>query len=178
MCQLPELIVDEMRQIFGDTLNPQVQKALKPRRLPCRKPKNDAVKASSSVHAFDVSVYYEDTDFTGVVYYANYLKFMERARSNLFGLEALVALKQSSGLFFVIYSAELQFKNGAVHGDTLEIRTTYSMESDFRVIFEQDIYRKGKAGKESELLVKGKAVLVCLNENGQLTRLPELVRTL
>ena len=58
------------------------------------------------------------------------------------------------------------------------MRTTYARESDFRVIFEQNIYRKGKADTESELLVKGKAVLVCLNNEGQLAKLPELVRML
>ena len=90
-------------------------------------------------------MYYEDTDFTGVVYYANYLKFMERARSQLFGFRNLARMKRDDGLSFVVHSANLDFKEGATHGDLLVVRTTYVSESDFRVVFHQSIYRKSAA---------------------------------
>ena len=118
-----------------------------------------------------VQVYYEDTDHSGVVYHANYLKYFERAREHLLGTDELVRLLRDDGVGFVVYKASLTYKKGAVFGDTLEIRTTIDKCSDYRLAFRQDAYREG------ELLVEGHIELVCVDRDGQLVALPTTVTT-
>jgi len=71
----------------------------KPKPRPKRRPKLKALKVIQP-HAHQIEVYYEDTDFTGVVYYANYLKFMERARSQLAGIRQLATSAAAKELGF------------------------------------------------------------------------------
>ena len=97
------------------------------------------------MYTHPITVYYEDTDFTGVVYHANYLKYFERAREHLLGVDDLVALYRDHGVGFVVYKAELTFKEGAVHGDRLEIRTAVRAESEYRLLFDQSVWRVGGA---------------------------------
>ncbi len=121
------------------------------------------------VHTHPITVYYEDTDFTGVVYHANYLKYFERAREHLLGVDALVALYRDQGVGFVVYRAELTFKEGARHGDRLAIRTEVQAASEYRLVFAQAAWRQ----PEDRLLVKGSVDLVCVDRDQRLVRLPE-----
>jgi acyl-CoA thioester hydrolase len=125
----------------------------------------------SHLYTHPITVYYEDTDFTGVVYHANYLKYFERAREHLLGVDELVRLFREEGAGFVVYKAELTFKEGAVHGDRLEIRTRVRAESDYRLIFDQAAWRVG--GKTP--LVEGLVHLVCVDGKRRLIRLPATV---
>lgn len=122
-------------------------------------------------HVHRVQVYYEDTDFSGVVYHANYLKYYERAREHLLGVDELVRLYRDTGIGFVVYKAEMTFREGAVFGDSLEIRTTVRAESDYRAVFDQQVWRAG--GKSA--LVEGVVQLVCVNRDKQLVPLPPTV---
>lgn len=121
---------------------------------------------------FPVQIYYEDTDHSGVVYHANYLKYMERAREHFLGVPELVKLYEG-GLGFVVYRCELSFKQGAVFGDALEVRSVASLTSEYRMVFKQDVFR-GDA-----LLVRGVVEMVCLDANKELVPVPEsaLART-
>ena len=73
----------------------------------------------SSPHVHSVQIYYEDTDHSGLVYHANYLRYFERAREHIFGVDELVRLYAEEGIGFVVYKAEVTFKAGAVFGDTV-----------------------------------------------------------
>ena len=89
-------------------------------------------------------------------------------------------MKKESGSSFVVHSARLDFKSGASHGDLLVVKSTYVIESAFRVIFTQSVLRRKKVGVEAEgagdeLLVKGKVVLVCVNEQSKLVALPAVI---
>lgn len=119
-------------------------------------------------HVHPVQIYYEDTDFSGVVYHANYLKYFERAREHLLGVDELVKLYRETGIGFVVYTCALTFKEGAVFGDTLEIRTTVKAESEYRLAFVQQVWRPGGRA----LLVDGLVQLVCVNKDKQLVALP------
>ena len=118
-----------------------------------------------------VQVYYEDTDHSGVVYHANYLKYFERAREHLLGISELVALFEEQGIGFVVYRADLTYKKGAQFGDTVRIETTIEQESPFRLIFHQI----AKLDSDDSLLVDGTIDLVCVDRNRKLIRLPEVV---
>jgi acyl-CoA thioester hydrolase len=124
---------------------------------------------SAFPHVFPVQIYYEDTDHSGLVYHANYLKYFERAREHVLGVDELVRLLHEEGIGFVVYKCELTFKQGAVFGDSLEIRSTPRMESGFRVIFQQDVYRRG------ELLVQGLVHMVCVDAAKKLVPIPRSV---
>lgn len=120
-------------------------------------------------HVFPVRIYYEDTDHSGLVYHANYLKYFERAREHVLGVDELVRLLHEEGIGFVVYKCEMTFKQGAVFGDALEIRSTPRLESSFRVVFQQDVYRKG------ELLVQGIVHMVCVDAQKKLVPIPASV---
>ena len=122
-------------------------------------------------HSHKVQVYYEDTDLSGVVYHANYLKYFERAREHLLGIDELVRLFREDGIGFVVYNAELAFREGAVHGDTLDIRTHVEIGSEYRAIFHQEVWREGAA----QALVKGRVELACVNRENRLVPLPRSV---
>jgi len=124
------------------------------------------------VHStFNVQVYYEDTDHSGVVYHANYLKYFERAREHLLGVEHLVQLYKEEGIGFVVYKANLTYKKGAEFGDTLRIETTVTRSSDYRLIFEQNAVLQ----ENSNILVEGMVELVCVDQAKKLVKLPTVV---
>ena len=110
----------------------------------------------TNTNTFHVQVYYEDTDHSGVVYHANYLKYFERAREHLLGISALVKLFQEQGIGFVVYKADLTYKKGAQFGDHMRIETTVEQESAFRLIFRQ----VAKMECDNSILVEGLIDLV------------------
>ena len=122
-------------------------------------------------HVLDVQVYYEDTDHSGVVYHANYLRYMERAREHLLGVPELVRLWEQERVGFVVYQCTMKFKEGARFGETLEVRTTVKRASDYRAVFQQNVHRK----TDGKMLVQGEVDLCCVNGEQRLVKLPESV---
>lgn len=116
---------------------------------------------------WNIPVYYEDTDFSGFVYHANYLKFFERAREELFGRERLrdMFLK---GRHFVVKEAQIQFHKPARHGDVMSVRTRIDFDHPAIVNCHQAVYRQG----DNEKLVSGLVQLVTINERGFPIRVP------
>lgn len=115
----------------------------------------------ASAHTFEVQVYYEDTDFSGVVYHANYLRYFERAREHVLGAGELVRLWRDEKKGFVVYKANQQFKEGAVFGDILEIQSSARLESEYRVVFDQRAVRKA----DGRLLVEAVIEMVVIDGN-------------
>ena len=125
-------------------------------------------------HHHNVQIYYEDTDLSGVVYHANYLKYFERAREHLLGPDKLVELWENDGIGFVVYKCEMTFKEGAKLGDTLDMRTWVTMESAYRAIFDQKVYRQGS----DKVMVEGIVQLVCVDAEQKLVAIPKVVTAL
>ena len=122
-------------------------------------------------HELPVKVYYEDTDMGGVVYYANYLKFIERARSEI--VEELGVDQnqmKADGLVFVVTRVVADYLSAAKLGDQLTVRTTHSAPSPARWLFDQSVWR-GDA-----CLFKAEVTAVCMTTNGRPTRLPAELR--
>lgn len=119
-------------------------------------------------HSHRVQIYYEDTDHSGAVYHANYLRYLERAREHMFGIDALVELQQSRGVGFVVYKVELTFRGAARFGDNLEVRSDATRESDYRLIVKQNVVRP----VDNTVLVEGIVQLACVNAEGTLVSLP------
>lgn len=130
-----------------------------------------AIPLATPLPSFDVEIYYEDTDFSGVVYHANYLRFMERAREHVLGRAELVRLYREEGVGFVVYKASLTYREGAKFGDVVQVKTAGVRESAYRICFSQNIFRKA----DHKLLVEGEIQLVCVDRANQLVPLPESV---
>ncbi len=110
---------------------------------------------------FSVRVYYEDTDSGGVVYYANYLKFMERARAEWLrslGFEQDV-LVRDPGVVFAVRSVHVDYHRPARFNDLLNIRSRLGEVRKTSLIFVQDIMR---AQEPDELLCSGQVRVVCV----------------
>ncbi|MBV2186159.1 MAG: tol-pal system-associated acyl-CoA thioesterase [Rhizobium sp.] len=122
-------------------------------------------------HRLTQRVYYEDTDFSGLVYHARYLQFLERGRTDYLrclGVEqsALIGIDEE-GLVFVVHRMEIDFKAPARMDDVLEIRTTTTKAGGAKMVLEQEIRRNG------DLLIVAKVVIAVVNRNGRPRRLPE-----
>lgn len=127
------------------------------------------------MHRMALRVYYEDTDLAGVVYYANYLCFIERARSEW--LRALGidqnAMKNESGLVFAVRRLEADYLRPARFDDLLEVETTLSERTAARIVLDQTVRRDGAA------LFAARVTVVCLGGAGRPVRLPgPLVRAM
>ncbi|MFA5539235.1 MAG: tol-pal system-associated acyl-CoA thioesterase [Gemmobacter sp.] len=125
-------------------------------------------------HSLSVRVYYEDTDLAGIVYYANYLKFIERGRSEWvrgLGIDQ-ARLKAGAGIVFAVRRVEADYLSPARYDDLLEIRTAPEAVTGARIVLLQEI-RRGET-----LLFTARVVLVCLAEGGQPVRVPRPLRAL
>jgi YbgC/YbaW family acyl-CoA thioester hydrolase len=129
---------------------------------------------SDAVHLFEVQIYYEDTDLSAFVYHPHYLSYFERAREHLLGPQELARLWRDEGVGFVVHKASLVYKEGAIFGDVIEIRSTGRLESEYRFTFTQKAHRKA----DGKLLVEGTIELVCLNGARQLVPIPASAREL
>ena len=117
------------------------------------------------------SVYYEDTDFSGYVFHANYLKYFDRGREELIGLSYLREL-YLRGLHFVVARAELAFHKPAQHGDRLQVTTKMPLVTSPIVRVEQTVHRLSDDGQEPVLLVSGVVKLGFIGEGGKLSSVP------
>ncbi len=102
---------------------------------------------AGAVHEFFLRVYYEDTDLAGIVYYANYLKFIERARTEAL-LEAgvdQVALERRDGQVFAVRSLSVEYRAPARFQDILTVQTSARAVSGARATLVQDVLRGEEA---------------------------------
>lgn len=123
-------------------------------------------------HRFAVRVYYEDTDLAGIVYYANYLRFIERARTEWvreLGVDQ-GRLKADSGLVFAVRRVEADYLRPARFDDLLRVETRPVSVGGARLHLAQDVLRG------DERLFAAQVVLVCLTETGHPARLPPDLR--
>ncbi len=127
-------------------------------------------ESTPTPHRFIAQVYYEDTDHSGVVYHANYLKFFERAREDIIGINTLSDMWHNQGVGFAVYKIAIQYHDGAVFGDQLTIKTTWKKEGDYRVIFFHEAWRPDA----QKAAVTCTLELVCLGPNKKLMPIPDL----
>ena len=112
-------------------------------------------------HYCPVRVYYEDTDAGGIVYYANYLKFFERGRTNYFTL--LLNDKEklhNKKINFIVRSCDIKYIKPAVLNDNLFVKTTLIRLRNQLIDFEQVLYRY------KDIIVKAKIRIVFVDESG------------
>jgi len=114
-------------------------------------------------------VYYEDTDASGRVYHANYLKYLERGRSNLIYLSKYnhQELLKKFNIIFVVKNLNINYLRPAFFEDILEVQTSLNQLSRVKLNFNQKIFRN------TELLVDAEVIVIPVNIEGKIIRLNE-----
>jgi acyl-CoA thioester hydrolase len=133
-----------------------------------------AVKGTQMVRSssFSLRVYYEDTDLAGVVYYANYLKFIERARSEWvreLGIDQ-AQLKEETGTVFAVRHLTADYIAPAKFDDLLAVTTQPIQLQGARLVLDQQVMRG------AQTLFAARVTLVAMSANGAPTRLPAALR--
>jgi acyl-CoA thioester hydrolase len=124
------------------------------------------------IHRLPVRIYYEDTDFTGVVYHANYLRYFERGRSDflrLAGVHHSVLLEGAEPLGFAVNRIELLFQKPARIDDALEVHTVFETMRGPRIFIAQHLERAG------EILVTARVEVCCISLTGRPRKPPILL---
>lgn len=126
------------------------------------------------MHEFGLRVYYEDTDLAGIVYYANYLKFIERARTEwvrALGVDQ-GALKRDAGIVFAVRRVEADYLRPARFDDLLRVTTALVELGGARIVLDQAVWRG------AEQVFTARVVLVCMSDSGTAARIPPEIRAL
>lgn len=124
-------------------------------------------------HRFPIRVYYEDTDMAGIVYYANYLRYIERARSDWvreIGIDQLEMKAQ--GIVFAVRRVEADYIAPAVFDNELEVQTEMTKLTPARMEMSQNVYQGDR------LLFAAVVTIVCIGTGGKPARLPTILRAL
>lgn len=125
-------------------------------------------------HHFDIKIYSEDTDYGGIVYHANYLKYMERARSewlNSLGMSLQTMAVQN--VLLVVRKATLHFFKPAVLNDVITIESNVTLIKNTRLLFKQTVVKKDVP---SIICCTGEVEVVCIkNDDKKPIRLPEII---
>lgn len=126
-----------------------------------------------STHSFPVRIYYEDTDFSGYVYHAAYLKFFERGRTEFLrdlGIHHFELIED--GIAFAVRKMEIDFLSAAKIDDFLAVETKVAEATPVRLVLEQTILR------EDAVLTKARVLVVAIKTTGGPVRLPARLRAL
>lgn len=153
----------------------------------------DQRHTSSTAHHWRIRVYYEDTDLAGIVYYANYLRFIERGRTEMLrdaGFDQ-AALRRDAGIAFAVRRVEADYLSSARFDDLLEVRTAAVHVTGARIVLQQDIFRIDAEGAQpgtsqpaspaapdpdARLLLSSRVTLVTIDEQGRAARIPADIR--
>jgi acyl-CoA thioester hydrolase len=121
-------------------------------------------------------IYYEDTDASGVVYYANYLKFFERARTDFLracGISQFT-LAQTQSIIFMVRKCQIEYKNSARLDDLIEIKTTVKKFGGASIVMLQEMFRKDDAKLLNILEVE----IACVNSKlMKPAKIPEAIKS-
>ena len=134
-------------------------------------PREGALRGEA--HRFPIRVYYEDTDAAGIVYYANYLKFIERARTEmmrLYGVEH-EKTRQSGGTAFIVRRCEIEYVAPARLDDELVVETRLKELGGATILLAQDVLR------DDAVLVRATVLVACIGAQGRPVRLPAELRS-
>ena len=118
-----------------------------------------------------VKVYYEDTDAGGIVYYANYLKYLERARTEALATISLsnLQIKEKFGALIIVKSCNIEFKKSAYLEDNLKIRSFIKSVTKTSFVMNQFI------AKDDNIIVEAQVHLVFVNDKSKPIKVPQII---
>lgn len=119
-------------------------------------------------HRIKLKVYYEDTDAGGVVYYANYLRYLERARTEFLSEQGInVAELHKNGYFFTVTRVDIHYKKPAKLGDVIEVSTEITEIKNASLTLKNQIFR------DDSLLIEAYVTIAYIDKIGKPHRLPD-----
>jgi tol-pal system-associated acyl-CoA thioesterase len=119
-------------------------------------------------YSIKVKIYYEDTDAGGVVYYANYLRFMERSRTEFLAEKGInIAELHNQGLFFVVVHVDISYKRPARLGEIVDVTT------EVTEIKSATMTMRNRICKDDFVMVDALITLACVDKDGRPRRLPD-----
>ncbi|PHS28071.1 MAG: tol-pal system-associated acyl-CoA thioesterase [Robiginitomaculum sp.] len=124
---------------------------------------------ADGVHHLPLRIYYEDTDFSGVVYHASYLRFMERGRTEflrLSGVDHNALLQDETPLAFAVRRMQIDFARSARIDDLLSVQTRFLAARGARIEARQSVLHG------EDVLVSAEVQIACIDLNGRPKRLP------
>jgi acyl-CoA thioester hydrolase len=130
---------------------------------------HSAGRITGREHRLPLRIYYEDTDFSGVVYHANYVRYLERGRSEFIravGASHTSLMAANPPVTFMVSSLDLRFVRPARIDDRLEIRTTVELARGARIVCRQSIRR------DSDVILEADVENVCVSFDGRPRRVP------
>jgi acyl-CoA thioester hydrolase len=139
---------------------------------------SDGESASGGVHAWPIRVYFEDTDAGGVVYHGNYLKFAERARTELMRAGGFdhSGLAKEHGVLIVVRDCTMEFIAPARLDDALEVRSQITTIGGASLSIRQEVFRPMPETGGDKLLVRVELRLACIDREFRPARLPEALK--
>ena len=128
----------------------------------------------TKIYEYKFKIYYEDTDSGGVVYYANYLKFIERARSEIIKSLGFSNnnLREKFNLFFIVKYCNINYRKPAKLEDELIVFTSVVSLSKTSLVMKQDVK------KHDDLVAEAEVCLVAVDMKGKPTKIPEELKKL
>lgn len=121
------------------------------------------------MHTIEAKIYYEDTDCGNVVYYANYLKYMERGRTEFLADHGFnVSELAGQGTIFVVARVEIDYRSSARLGETIVVQTWISEMSRTSILFSHTMTDKASG----RLIAEAQARIVCVDGSGKIKRIP------
>ncbi|MDA1283504.1 MAG: tol-pal system-associated acyl-CoA thioesterase [Proteobacteria bacterium] len=128
--------------------------------------------STTNTFNFSIKIYYEDTDAEGVVYYANYLKFIERARTKMINAcgTSLKILHTEHDCRFIVKICNLDYIKSANLEDILQVRTSLEKISNASFILNQNIFRN------EDLILKAEIVIVCIDKHHKPSKIPNFLK--
>ena len=135
---------------------------------------------SAGTHFLSIRVYYEDTDAGGIVYHAAYLRFAERARTEMLravGID-LVKLRDEHGLMFVVRKGEVDYERPAKFDDVLIVQSDLIALGGATATIDQRIHRMTDTRELGDKVATFRAHVACVQNSGRVGRLPADVREL
>ena len=127
------------------------------------------------IFEWNARVYFEDTDSGGVVYHTNYLKFMERARTEWLRSLGLnqIKLKKEDKVMFVVRKIDIQYRMPSRFNDELLLQTECFKTTDYSIMLKQNILR------DKQIITEGKVEIVCINSDFfKPARIPKMAKQL
>ncbi len=138
----------------------------------------ESVRGNEVAYSLPIRVYYEDTDAGGIVYYANYLKFMERARTEWLrelGFEQ-DQLRDEHGVIFVVRSVNIEYFKPALFNDQLNVTVSIAELGKTHIVCQQQVFRVSDAD-DPELINEATVGLVCIDASRfRPKRIPDAIR--
>ena len=138
--------------------------------------RNLAGKLIDDFHQLSIRVYYEDTDFSGIVYHANYLKYLERGRSDYLRLKNVHHNELGNGkhgqpMAFAVRHMDIDFLSSARIDDVVTVQTETRLVKGARLILLQSICHK------KIILVRAKVTIAMISRDGKPLRIPGVIRS-